>query len=133
MPINTKRSIRLTDAEYLTLLEDGLRHLDTIEKVTLEDSTCPGDKYTTTNCGLCNEGLTTVDTALFPEMFPGRKDMKYRDSRHKCPLDWRENPDINGCFYTCMVFKRKLRDINKMKELYKAAIDAAEETTDVQD
>jgi len=56
-----------------------------------EDSTSTGNKYTTSNCGLCNDNFSTKETALWPEHFEeGRITLKYLEEYQKCPFDWRE-------------------------------------------
>ena len=84
------------------------------------DDTTVGDKSTATNVGLCDDSLTTKSTALFPKDFPRRRDMKYLQNLHKCPLDTREvsNEWRSGCFYTCRFFNRKLKDVDEIKRLY---------------
>lgn len=112
--------IHMTDEQYLDLLIRARRHLDTVGKVRSVDSTTIGDKYTETNVGLCNEELTTEETAMWPDEFPARKSMKYLRNHHHCPLDWREvsEDNFNGCFYTCRVFHSGLRDVEKMKQAF---------------
>lgn len=117
------KTLYLTDKQYLDLLKRARNHLDTIDRVRSDDSNDIGNKYTGTNVGLCNDkGLCTQETAMFPEDWPHRKVIKYREHHHQCPLDWREDPDIQGCFYTCMVFRRGLSNIKTIKLLYENMI-----------
>lgn len=122
-------NIYLTDEQYLEVLHRGLKNLNKIKKVEGVDSTTIGDKYTETNVGLCNNALTTKETALWPDEFPNRDSMKYSEKHHSCPLDWRSKDEIdgNGCFFTCMFFKRNLRDLSQIKQLYKERIKEAEQ------
>lgn len=106
--IPKNENIYLTDEQYWELL---IKIYKTVSASGFDpqgyDSTSFGDKYTETNCGFCNDNFTTKETALFPDDFPERKSMKYGEIHHKCPFDSRpmNKLDINGCFYTCLIFK----------------------------
>lgn len=110
--------LNITDQQYLDLL---LKIKETVNqpnfKPIWDDSDQIGNKYTESNCGLCNDNFTIKETALFPKDFPQRKDMKYHKQIHKCPFDFRKKVGFNGCFYTCWFFKRGLRDVNKIRSL----------------
>lgn len=80
-----ERNIYLTDEQYLSLLIRQRDRITHIKEASGEDSTHSGDKYTVTNVGLCDELLTTKDTALWPEDFPQRKSMKYRKKAPQMP------------------------------------------------
>lgn len=121
------KSIYLTDAQYLDLLKRARAHLDTIDEAYGYDSTVPGCKFTDSNIGLCNDSLTTLEIAMWPEDFPTRPTMKYRKERHKCPLDWRTGSGSDGCFYTCLHFRRGLKDLDKIKALYDQRIKEVED------
>jgi len=100
--------IRLTDIQYISILKQILEVVQTPNfKGTVYDSTTTGDKYTESNCGFCNEMFTTKDTALFPDEFPDRKSLKYREDHQRCPFDRRamDNKDMNGCYYHCLLRK----------------------------
>lgn len=100
----------LTDEQYLALIEECKKIAAKSDFNPVgDDCTIPGMKSTESNCGLCNEDLTTLETALFPKDFPRRKSMKYRRDYHKCPLDMRAKPGLTGCFYTCVLFNRRYR------------------------
>lgn len=117
------KEIYLSDEQYLQLLYIGRTHLDGVKHVYAEDSTCTGNKYTTTNVGLCNEELCTKEIALWPHKWPGRKTIKYRASGQKCPLDTRVSGDTSsGCFYHCVIFQKKCTDIEHIKQLYDTCI-----------
>lgn len=112
------KDLYITDMEYLQLLQKIKEVVNKPDfKPTWYDSTTMGDKYTETNCGLCNDNFTTKDTAMFPDQFPQRKDMKYAKSEHKCPFDFRKKVGWNGCFYTCWFFKRGLTNLTKIRQL----------------
>ena len=105
---------------YLTD-EQCLKVLKKIEAVVVYDdfvpscfdSTFPGDKYTESNCGFCNDAFTEVDMALFPEQYPERRSMKYRLEGHRCPFDERIEPGLlgwgSGCFGGCYLFKHRVK------------------------
>ena len=102
------KDIYLTDEQYKSIL---LKIKETVYKEDFQyqcfDSTTPGDRFTISNCGFCNDDFTEQKTALFPDQFPERKSMKYREAHHKCPFDMRvkiESSDI-GCFYHCRLFQ----------------------------
>lgn len=90
------------------------------------NSNFPGDKYTTSNCGFCNDDFTELDTAIFPSQFPGRKSMKYRRENHKCPFDTRKDPGLLGwgcgCFSKCHLFEgqgERGYDLEVIREMVK--------------
>jgi len=105
----------LTDEQYSRLLK---KIKETVNRSDFEvycyDSTYPGDKYIESNCGLCNDEFTELDTALFSESFPSRKTMKYRKEYHKCPFDLRSMSDEfrSGCFDDCYLFKNQYKGHN---------------------
>ena len=76
-----------------------------------EDSDTVGDKYTTTNGGLCADHLYCNDPsrALFPQAFPTRRALKYQENNQVCPFDKRilgkAPPVSHGCFYHCRIFQ----------------------------
>lgn len=126
----------LTNAQYRRILgkiKDVVNSPDFA--VDCFDSAYPGDKYTTSNCGFCNDDFTELDTALFPNEFPGRKSMKYRRKNHKCPFDTRKAPGLlgwDGCFHRCYLFKgrgpkgEKSYDLEVMRNMVKELIDKSE-------
>lgn len=99
----------LTDEGYKKIL---LKIREVVSKDDFKpnfyDSTEPGNKYTTSNCGFCNDDFTDADTARWPDDFPSRREMLYRKDHHKCPFDMRKKPDClgfgDGCFHTCLLF-----------------------------
>ena len=117
------KSLYLNTTQYYELL---LKIRETITQpgfvVECDDSETIGNKYTTSNCGLCNDEFTTLETALFPDQFPARKEMKYRekDKNHHCPFDDRimGTPTpleaCQGCFFTCYLFNHKKHDPEHM-------------------
>lgn len=114
----------LTDEQYKQLLEKIFAGLDEVEEVIAHDCDDLGCKDTQCNVGLCNDLLTTKETAMFPDEFPERMDMKYRQQHQRCPLDNRtaSEMDFSGCFWTCAVFQDGLRDIAKIKSRYARAL-----------
>jgi hypothetical protein len=125
----------LTDKEYLDLLRRALHRLGRVKEIHCGDSTFTGDKYTTTNVGLCDDSLTTKEIAMWPDEFPKRRDMKYRSQScngpepHPCPLDgrlWRddlrETEWMSGCFYKCKVFHTNIT-LKQIEKLYRRLIE----------
>ncbi len=105
-----RRDLQLTDEQYLALLyqiHQVVTHRSF--KPEFEDSTTPGNKYTQSNCGLCNDHFGTKEMMLFPEQFPQRVSLKYRQGHHHCPFDRRplEEDCSIGCFYHCRLFQRR--------------------------
>lgn len=117
----------LSDAQYLDLLQKIKARINQPEFVVYcYDSTVVGNRYTESNCGLCNEEFVTADTAMFPGYFPGRRDMKYRQKHHKCPFDLRGAEPAEGfsmgCFYSCYLFKNRQHDLVHMNALVDGAL-----------
>jgi len=132
----------LTDEQYLDLLKKVRKDLEGLREVFADDCTITGMKHTISDVGLCagvetesgwaKDKYTIRETAMWPKDFdkigkvkwpyPQQFTMKYRQDWHRCPLDRRENPNVNGCFYTCMIFKlkkdEKVLSINEIKKLY---------------
>lgn len=120
----------LTDDQY----KEILRKIEAVVSsphfvVSCFDSVATGDKYTTSNCGFCNDDFTEPDTDLFPDRFPGRKTMKYRRSNHKCPFDTREEPGLlgwgYGCFSKCYLFKNRRKwDLEAIERMVRTQINS---------
>jgi hypothetical protein len=113
-------SMKLSDEQYITVLH---KIRDTVFSKEFKpyyyDSTVIGDKYTESNCGLCNDKFyEDIDMHHFPEQFPERLSPKYRQDTHQCPFDWRDNASFNGCFHTCYLFKRVV-SVKEMRKLVK--------------
>jgi hypothetical protein len=114
--------LHLTDEQYQRVL---LKIRDVLSndgfEVRCEDSTFVGDKYTKSNCGFCNDEFTEKDTAMWPEQFPERRSMKYRQDGQKCPFDMRKMPGIvgwgSGCFFGCYLFKDRKHNLVFMRQL----------------
>lgn len=105
-----EKDLRLTDEQYLRILQKIKATLAQNDfKVDCFDCTVTGCKSTDSNCGFCNDEYTDEDMALFPDQYPERKSMKYRQKNHRCPFDTRTEPGILGwgwsCFYECYLFK----------------------------
>lgn len=124
-----RAKLYLSDAEYIKLLE---KVAEKVNEPGFEpkffDSTETGDKYTTSNCGLCNDmdddgPWSTPENVLFPGQFPRRRSFKYRLDHQLCPFDERTAEDMktqkgwNGCFYTCYLFKDRLVLVNGRYEM----------------
>ena len=102
-------NLYLTDEQYEKILT---KIRDTVQKdgftPNCRNSNRPGDKYNETNCGFCNDSFTDPETALWPEKFPVRREMKHRKSNQMCPFDVRQfgliierSPQYTGCYYHC--------------------------------
>lgn len=120
------KSIYLNDEQYLNLLEKVESNVSNFDTFYVYDSTDIGNKYTTSNIGLCNDDYTDLGNAMFPKDFLkyGRKGMKYRKDKHVCPFDSRllklekgiEVSMANGCYYTCSL-RKKTTDKEKVFDL----------------
>lgn len=123
--------LHLSDQEYLELLKRGRKFLDKLKRISGYDSTAIGNKFTECDGGLGNDLLTTKDIAMWPEDFPHRRSMKYRQEHHKCPLDMRpvSREFRSGCFYTCMIFSKKVKTptVEEAKKLYDKRIEEVEQ------
>jgi hypothetical protein len=93
------------------------------------DDDTPGNKYTHASWGLCSREQAAWpdrNDHLWPDQFDeGRVAPKYRKPEQRCPLDKRTNPDGNGCFYTCRIFKGPRPDRQEAIRLYDEAITAS--------
>lgn len=115
------KNIHLTDEQYFEILQKILQEVEQPRfEGSVHDSTTIGDKYTESNCGMCSEKYTTKENALFPDEFPERKSLKYRETWQRCPFDSRKDPDLNGCYYFCILRKKPTSE--KLIELAKEAI-----------
>lgn len=120
----------LSDAQYLEILYK-IRNIVNGPNfvVCAVDSTEIGNKYTESNCGMCNDNFTDEDMALFPDQYPSRKTMKYRAENHKCPFDERKIGDFSmGCFYDCYIFntERGKHKVKNMRKKVESTIQEAE-------
>ncbi|EOE0154449.1 hypothetical protein ACJ8S7_005102 [Klebsiella pneumoniae] len=102
------RNVNLSDKRYLAALErikvlivDGL-------PLKGYDDTTVGCKNTECSWGLCaqtKQHWPDKEDYLWPEQ-PNRISPKYTKEYQACPMDKRENPTLNGCFYTCRFFNK---------------------------
>lgn len=104
----------LTDAQYLAALKRNRERIADGQPFEAADSDTIGNKYTEAEWGLCSASreLWPDDTNLFPDI-PDRFDPKYRRNHHRCPMDKRDKPGRNGCFYSCRIFKGESVNGNK--------------------
>lgn len=98
----------MKDDRYLAALE----RIRTLIKLGMElegyDDTTPGCKNNECTWGLCAETKRhwpDPQDYLWPDQ-PNRIAPKYMRNHQACPMDKRENPDGNGCFYTCRFFQK---------------------------
>lgn len=112
------KELYLTDEQYVKLLDKVENLIHKYDSFQVVDSTEIGNKYTTSNVGLCNdEEMTDEDNAMFPEYFikHGRTGTKYRQKHQLCPFDTRINNILtetpvnmfNGCYYTCSLRSKR--------------------------
>ena len=92
--------------------------------LTAEDDTTSGDKSTSCSWGHCTDDPVSWPYAndhLWPDQFEKNKRVapKYLKEGDLCPLDRREPADstMQGCFYSCRVFKQKKGDGPLTKEV----------------
>jgi len=118
---NNMEDLYLTNLQYVEIL---LKIKEVVDRPNFQpifyDSTEPGNQYTESNCGFCNEGFTTKETAYFPEYFPKRRTMKYRQDHHRCPFDMGPAGNLgwaSGCFYRCYLFNNKEHDVDLMRRM----------------
>ena len=64
--------------------------------------------------------INAKETAYFPEYFPKRRTMKYRQDHHRCPFDMGPAGSLgwaSGCFYRCYLFNNKEHDVDLMRRM----------------
>lgn len=91
--------------------------------MTAEDDTTIGSKSTACSWGLCSDDQASWPDAedhLWPDQFAKHKRVapKYLQEGQLCPLDRREPAEasLQGCFFTCRVFKPKKGDAPLTRE-----------------
>ena len=108
------KNIYFSDERYLAALKrirdlivGGLQFIK-------DDDNTPGNKHTECSWGLCSENKQAwpdSEDHLWPDQFlnQGRVAPKYLKIYQRCPLNMRVTSEMtmNGCFYTCSVFKNK--------------------------
>jgi len=118
---NDMEDLYLTNLQYVEILLKIQKVVNAPDfQPTFYDCTEPGNHHTDSNCGFCNEGFTTKETAYFPEYFPSRTSMKYRQDHHRCPFDMGPAGILgwgSGCFYRCYLFNNKEHDIDLMRRM----------------
>ena len=112
----------LTNLQYVELLLKIKNVVDAPDfQPIFYDNVEPGNQYTSSNCGFCNDGFTTKETAYFPAYFPKRTTMKYRQDHHRCPFDMGPTNDLlkwgSGCFHRCYLFRNKEHDVALMRKM----------------
>lgn len=123
-------SLYLTDEQYEKIL---LKIRDTVYREEFKPVCCDsdqlGNKYNRTNCGFCNDGFTDQETALWPEKFPVRREMKHRRAHQVCPFDVRQfgltiakSPNLTGCYYHCYLFNNTRWDIQLIRLMVEATL-----------
>lgn len=95
-----------------------------------DDDTTTGSKHMYCTWGLCSD---TKDAWPDPQDYiwpdqPWRVAPKNRETNHTCPFR-QAAPSINGCFWSCMIFKAKKHGLPTREQalaLYDAKIKEAE-------
>ena len=99
-----REHLYLTDEQYIELLYKCREMVqELIEKGDspwVYDSTRIGNKYTTSNVGLCNEEelCTREDLSLFSDNYS----LKYTRNGQACPFD-QSFTSVSGCYYRCIL------------------------------
>jgi hypothetical protein len=116
----TKRSIELTDEQFLTALKKMRDKVAKEDRPMGLDSDMTGSKHTECGWGMCvddPEFWTDPDTLLWPDQPPldtgyviddkriYSARAKYRADHHRCPYDNRRPGYTSGCFYKCRFFR----------------------------
>jgi hypothetical protein len=110
----SERDINMTNAHHLQSLKNQRERIAKGEKLWWDDDTTIGNKHTECSWGLCSESKDVYpdkEMHLWPDQFEehGRVAPRYRKGDQKCPFDRRKPEEVtmNGCFWTCRVFKWK--------------------------
>jgi hypothetical protein len=108
----SKKSIYMTDERYLAALQRRRQQIAEGRELEAWDDDSPGAKTTECTWGLCSESLPDDWEKPIDMMWPRdkyRSTPKYREKHQMCPLDRRTQEEVtmNGCFYTCRIFKRE--------------------------
>lgn len=141
-----KDDIYLSDERYLAALKRIRRQIAGGLGIEAEDSTTPGDKYTTCTWGLCSkmpQQWPDEEDWLLDKPIRGMISAKYQREGQLCPMDRNLEPEArsefdgdypSGCFYRCRIFKRKrgqrLPTRAEALKLYDRAIDLYKDLID---
>lgn len=108
------RDIELPDARYLAALERQRDRIKSGIQLETVDSDAEGDKELACSWGLCSRRPAAWPDAqdhLWPDDFKklSRVAPLYLKRQQLCPLDTRKvgKADMNGCYYSCLVFQAK--------------------------
>lgn len=118
----------LPQNRYILFLERMLKRITEGLKLKYFDDDTIGNKSTHCSWGLCSEDREAWPDAqdhLWPDQFPRRIAPLYPRDKQKCPFDYREKHDGQGCFYTCRFFNpkgRKKPGKAEAMELYQVTI-----------
>lgn len=114
--------------------QDALRRMRATiargSKLSAEDSTTIGDKYTTCSWGMCSDSdaqWPDPDDHIWPHLFERDDRVAPRAAPGGCPMDKRTGTDEEsrwGCFYHCRVFGKEIKkdDRKRALELYDETI-----------
>ncbi len=131
------KTIHLSDERYLAALKRMRDLIASGHRFTSHDDDSPGNKSMACSWGLCSDDKEAWPDAtdhLWPDEFiaRGRVAPLYRQKPHMCPFDTREKHTGNGCFYTCLHFKKGVRPTKEQAlELYDRMISKLDSTSQV--
>jgi hypothetical protein len=128
------KELCMTDKQHLGALKRLRALISEGMELTAVDSTTIGDRYTHCSWGLCSNAVLVwphAEEHLFPDHFieHGRVAPKYLTDNQMCPMDLRNAPDGDGCFYHCRVFQSAVRTPTAAEavDLYNEMIKKVEE------
>jgi len=126
----TTNYLYLNNDEYREILAKIVERVNQPDfKPWGEDSTMFGNKYTITNCGVCNDEFCTKENAMFPDQWPQRKHKKYTRGSQLCPFDMDGSMGSLGCFYRCYIFQAKTPDVKLIRQLAQQCLEVANAQT----
>jgi hypothetical protein len=132
-PFTRNKVTYLPRHRYILAMQRMLNLIENDRPLNYVDNTEPGNKYIDCSIGLCNNSVALWPDAQdhkWPDQFlkQDRIAPLDRTKNCKCPLDTRSQSDndLNGCFYSCLIFQNKNRSLlptkNQLIELYNKRI-----------
>lgn len=114
------KDIQLPKHRYVAALRRQLKRIEAGVPLQYYDDNTVGSKSMSVSWGLCCEDKAAwpdKEDHLWPDQFEkhGRVAPRYLKAGHTCPFDARGvgNKELNGCFYTCMIFQKKYKTPNR--------------------
>ena len=125
-------NLHMSDSRYLLALKRIRKSIEDGCPMMHCNSDVIGDKHSECSWGLCSDDPShwpDAEDHLWPDQFKknGRIAPLYLKTHQACPMDRRMQAgklDINGCFWSCRVFKRR-KDAEVTKEQALALFDEA--------